>query len=49
MTDRPDAPKDIAANPSPPEEETAKALPPAVWITGLILLVLLLLAIFGLG
>jgi hypothetical protein len=49
MSDRPNAPHDPAANPFPPEEETAKALPPAVWITGLIVLMLLLLAIFGLG
>jgi len=49
MTDQPDVPNDTAAKPSPPEEEAAKALPPAVWVTGLIVLVLLLLAVFGLG
>jgi hypothetical protein len=49
MTDRPDAPNDTAANATPPEETAAKALSPAVWVTGLIVLVLLLLAIFGLG
>jgi len=48
MTDQPDAPDDTAAKPSPPEKEP-KALPPAVWVTGLIVLVLLFLAIFALG
>jgi hypothetical protein len=49
MTDQPDAPKDTAANASPREEEVTRALPPAVWITGLIVLMLLLLAVFGLN
>jgi hypothetical protein len=49
MTDRPDAPKDTAANASPREEKVTRALPPAVWITGLIVLMLLLLAVFGLN
>ncbi len=49
MTDQPDAPKDTAANASPPEEAATRALPPAVWVTGLIVLMLLLLAVFGLN
>jgi hypothetical protein len=49
MTDRPDAPNDTAANASPPEETATRALPPAVWVTGLIALMLLLLAVFGLS
>ena len=49
MTDQPDAPNDTAADASPPGEAAAKALPPAVWVAGLIVLVLLLLAVFGLG
>ncbi len=49
MTDRPDAPNDTAANATPPEETATRALPPAVWVTGLIALMLLLLAVFGLS
>lgn len=50
MTDQPDAPDDTAAKaPHQKEEEATKALPPAVWVTGLIVLVLLLLAVFGLS
>ena len=49
MTDRPDAPNDTAANASPPEETATRALPPAVWVTGLSVLMLLLLAVFGLS
>ena len=49
MTDQPDAPEDTAPEAPPPEGGTTKALSPAVWVTGLIVLVLLLLAVFGLG
>lgn len=49
MTDQPDAPEDTAANKPPPEVAATDALPPAVWITGLIVLVILLLAAFGLS
>jgi len=49
MTDQPDAPNDTSANATPPEETAAKALSPAVWVIGLIVLALLLLAVFGLN
>jgi hypothetical protein len=49
MTDRNDPPNDTEAAPPPPEAPAAAALPPTVWVTGLIGLVLLLLAIFALG
>jgi hypothetical protein len=35
--------------PNPATDPAAQALPPAVWVTALIVLVLLLLAVFGLG
>ncbi len=49
MTDQPDAPEDTAADKPPPEAAATDALPPAVWVTGLIVLVILLLAVFGLS
>jgi hypothetical protein len=48
MSDRRDAGDDTAGNP-PPEAAASDALPPAVWVAGLIGLVLLLLAVFGLN
>lgn len=44
MSDRPDAPEH---SPAPPEETAARALPPDVWVSGLIALVILLLAAFA--
>ncbi len=49
LTDQPDAPENTAANKPPPEAAATDALPPAVWVTGLIVLVILLLAVFGLS
>lgn len=55
MTERDDTtrvtPDHTAAGPQPPNpaaDRTAQALSPAIWVTGLIVLVLLLLAAFGL-
>jgi hypothetical protein len=48
MPDQSDAPEDRAPEAPLPEQAAAKALPPKVWVTGLILLVLVLLAVFGL-
>lgn len=48
MTDRRDAAEDSTSVP-PPETAASDALPPTVWVTGLIVLVILLLAVFGLG
>lgn len=49
MTDRRDAAEETAADPPPEETAATDALPPAVWVTGLIVLVVLLLAVFGLN
>jgi hypothetical protein len=49
MTSRDDAPQDNAGASAPPEVTEAGALPPAVWVTCLIVVVLLLLAVFGLA
>lgn len=48
MTDPDHAPEDPADAPTPAEGANDGALRPAVWVTGLIVLVLLLLAVFGL-
>jgi len=50
MTERDDTPPDAVGDPPPdPAADTAtQAMPPALWVTGLIVLVLLLLAVFGL-
>lgn len=48
MTDRDDAPDETAADRPPPRPATAGSLSPAVWVSGLIAFVLLLLAVFGL-
>lgn len=47
MTDRSDAPADTPEGPAPPEETAARALPPGVWVTGLIAVVILILAAFA--
>jgi hypothetical protein len=47
MTSRDDAPQETAGVSAPPEATEAGALPPAIWVTCLIVLVLLLLAAFG--
>lgn len=48
MADRNEASQETVGDPPPPGEADDKALPPGVWVTGLIALVLLLLAAFGL-
>ena len=49
MTDRPDAPEKDLPEPAATAETAAPALPPRVWVTGLIVLVVLLLAGFALA
>ena len=47
MTDRPDVPEQTPEDPAPPEEEAVRALRPGIWVSGLIALVILLLAAFA--
>ncbi len=47
MTERSDAPEDTPAKPAPPEETAAPALPPGLWVTALIAVVILLLAAYA--
>ena len=52
MTDPNDAPRDAGADRLPPDpaaDTGTQAMPPTLWVTGLIVLVLLLLAVFALG